>query len=271
VEPQPRPTSTPQPAPARSGPALIINTGTLPGLVASWAEGVVRAGTVAAKPAPTDTRCMVWFPHDDRPARARRRDAVIRQVDLCSLAGMSERNTLRFDCPTQNAATPNAAALPEHIGSGAKTTAMLLSAAIEAASFGFSRVIWPVHAGAAKDINTDNLADICDRALLAGQLIGLDLARAGNSAANTPLVRGVRIETPYADLTDAELMDLALDMDVPLHACWWCLNEDERPCAHCSGCMRWREALVAVDPAGRLDIQVLAAAPIGTHAMPKHK
>ncbi len=147
---------------------------------------------------------------------------------------------------------------------------MLLSAAIEAVSFGLSRVIWPIHAGAAKDVNTDALADVCDRALLAGQLVGLDVARAG-AADGAALVRSVRIETPYADLTDAELMDLALDMDVPLNACWWCLNEDARPCAHCSGCMRWREALAAVDPAGRLDIQILATTTSPMPAPVKHK
>jgi 7-cyano-7-deazaguanine synthase in queuosine biosynthesis len=132
---------------------------------------------------------------------------------------------------------------------------MLLSAALEAASLGLSRIIWPIHAGAAPEVDVAALADVCDRALLAGQLVGLDLARLAAGATPT---RGVRIETPYADLTDAELMDLALDMDVPLHACWWCMNEDAKMCGQCSGCMRWREALRAVDPAAHLDIQVLA-------------
>jgi hypothetical protein len=120
-------------------------------------------------------------------------------------------------------------------------------------------------------VNTDTLADVCDRALLAGQLVGLDVARLGSAGDGAPMAKGLRIETPYADLTDAQLMDLALDMDVPLHACWWCLNEDAKPCAHCSGCMRWREALAAVDPAGRLDIQVLATSPGHMVSPLKHK
>ena len=128
---------------------------------------------------------------------------------------------------------------------------MLLSAAIEAASLGLSRVIWPIHAGAAREVDTDALADVCDRALLIGQLVGLDTARAAG-------VTSIHIETPYADLTDAQLMDLALDMDAPLHACWWCLNDGPAACTQCAGCMRWREALAAVDPAARLDIEVLA-------------
>lgn len=189
---------------------------------------------------------VAWFPPDDRPARSRRRAAVERQVELCSLSGFSERVVMRFESPAH-------AGVHETIASGARDTAMLLSAAIEAASLGLSRVIWPIHAGAAKEISIDALADICDRALLIGQLVGLDIVRAAGDGNGS-----LRIETPYADLTDAQLMDLALDMDVPLSAAWWCMNEDARPCGQCAGCMRWREALVAVDPAGRLDIQVLA-------------
>ncbi len=234
------------------GPALIINAGTLPGLLACWSEGVVRPASVHRAPqAGTDVPSapIAWFPPDERPARARRKYAVERQVELCSLAGFSERVVMRFDPPAH-------AGVHETIASGAKETAMLLSAAIEAASLGLSRVLWPIHAGAAREVSVDTLADICDRALLIGQLVGLDVVRASGEQQV-----GLRIETPYADLIDAMLMDLALDMDVPLSAAWWCMNEDARACGQCAGCMRWREALVAVDPTGRLDIHVLATSP----------
>jgi hypothetical protein len=228
------------------GPALIINDGSLAGLVACWAEGVVRPAA-NRKPGAAQTAPMAWFPMDDRPARERRREAIGRQVELCSLAGFSERMVMRFDVPLH-------AAVHEGAARGGKQSAKLFSAAVEAISLGMSRVIWPIHAGAARDVDIDALADVCDRALLVGQLVGLDAPRSADSAA-------LRIETPYADLTDAQVMDLALDMDVPLHAAWWCLNEDPQPCGQCAACMRWREALAAVDPVGQLDIQVLAAAP----------
>jgi 7-cyano-7-deazaguanine synthase in queuosine biosynthesis len=237
--------------------ALIINSGTLSGLVACWAEGVVRQGAAAGsdKGAFRTAAPLAWFGIDDRPARLRRREAVERQVQLCGLSGVLERQLVRFEAPP--AASHSAPA--EALCIGARTTAMLVSAAIEAASLGLSRVIWPVHAGAAPEVDTSVLADVCDRALMVGQLVGQDLMRVADAG-----VLGIRIETPYADLTDAELMDLALDMDVPLGACWWCLNEDKDMCGQCSGCMRWREALLAVDPAGRLDIRVLATQSLKT-------
>jgi hypothetical protein len=242
-----------------SGPPLIINSGLLPGMLACWAEGVVRPTSSrrghAATPSNGDggggggaNAPIAWFPPDDRPARECRRSAVTRQVELCSLAGFSERVVMRFEPPAH-------AGVQEAISSGARDTAMLLSAAIEAASLGLSRVVWPIHAGAAREISVDALADICDRALLVGQLVGLDVMRADAGGGS------IRIETPYADLTDAQLMDLALDMDAPLSAAWWCMNENDRLCGHCAGCMRWREALAEVDRAGRLDIQVLTTTP----------
>ncbi len=231
---------------------LIINNGTLPGLVACWSAGVVRpAATKPGGGSGGGVGPVAWFPLDDKPARERRRAAVARQVELCALTGMSDKATVRFDLPAHSN-------LHQAIAAGARTDAMLLSATIEAAALGLSRVIWPVHLGGTREVDTDALADVCDRALLIAQLAGLDRSRLGASGGT------IRIETPYADLTDAQLMDLALDMDTPLHAAWWCMNDDDRACGQCAGCMRWREALVQVDPAGRLDIQVLATAPTGT-------
>src|SRR6185369_239691 len=73
-----------------AGPALIINTGAVPGLIACWSEGVVRPATMRRGAAPSGDRPIApiaWFPSDDRPARERRKAAVSRQVELCSLAG----------------------------------------------------------------------------------------------------------------------------------------------------------------------------------------
>ncbi|MBY0310971.1 MAG: 7-cyano-7-deazaguanine synthase [Phycisphaerales bacterium] len=222
-------------------PALIIHHGSIPGLVAAWAEGVVRT---SGKASDDLQRSMAYFPNDDRPARTLRRDAVQRHVELCRLAGVSERQMVRCDAPAAGIA-----GLSETLVTGAKQSAMLISAVLEAATLGLSRVVWPIHAGASQEIDIAQLADICDRAMLVSQLIGLDTMRSSE--------RSMAIQTPYADLNDAQLMELALDMDVPLQNAWWCLNEQPTPCGHCSSCMRWREALRAVDPASTLDIHVL--------------
>lgn len=136
-------------------------------------------------------------------------------------------------------------------------TDMLISAAAAAAEAGLGRVIWPIHAGPNPELDLDALADICDRALLVSQLATIDLPRAvsGNS------LRAIKIETPYADFTDAELLELALDLDAPLGACWWCRSESstesQSPCGACAECVRWRQALAAIDPQNLLDAESL--------------
>src|SRR5205814_1142018 len=33
--------------------------------------------------------------------------------------------------------------------------------------------------------------------------------------------RPVEVQAPYADLTDSQVADLILDMDLPIWTCWW--------------------------------------------------
>ncbi len=86
---------------------------------------------------------------------------------------------------------------------------MLLNAVSIAAAEGLATVLWPVHAGPALDVGA---AERClDRASLVSRLAALD---AGGRP--VPQVRAF-----YADFTDAEIADLALDMDLPIRTCWW--------------------------------------------------
>jgi hypothetical protein len=115
---------------------------------------------------------------------------------------------------------------------------LLLDACAEVMKLGISRLVWPIHSGAASeaDLRTDVLADACDRSLLAGQLASLDAPRTG------PGSRGVRIETPYADLTDRQMAEIVIDLGAPVAACWWCETSAERACAACRSCVRWSNA-----------------------------
>lgn len=230
---------------------LIINNGLLGGLVATWAECAPGLGGSPGD----EPRAVLWFGPDNRPSRGKRLEAVRRQAHLCGLrlpGAMSERGCVRVESTDGP---------PESMSEGLRTTAMLVSALVEAASLGIGRVIWPAHAGAAEKLDADRLADTCDRALLAAQLVSIDLGR------GTPLAEsGLVVQTPYADLNDTQLLELALDLDAPLNACWWCLNEDVRPCGHCSSCMRWREALTRVDPSQVLPQDTLGAGSLGVEA-----
>lgn len=77
-----------------------------------------------------------------------------------------------------------------------------------------SRVVWPIQTprrGSSKP-DVDVIADVLDRCLLVSRLATLDA---------DPTVGEIRIETPYVDLSDAQMADLAQDLGVPLSACWW--------------------------------------------------
>jgi len=52
-----------------------------------------------------------------------------------------------------------------------------------------------------------------NQALLVSQLVSLADANPGSPV--------VRVRTPYADLTDRQIADLVLDMDLPVWTCWW--------------------------------------------------
>lgn len=242
--------------PPAHGHTLIINDGSLGGLLACWSEGVVRSNLVNAGASPAASGLTAWMPADDRPCFKRRRAVVESQVELCALAGWSDRQLLR--------AEGLAAALPEGAAAGVRATTLLLCACLEARARGLTRIVWPVHLGGigngggdGQDRQLEELAAAADRALLVSQLMVVDSAGShapGHSPALLP-----RIETPYIDFTDAQLMDLALDMDAPLGSCWWCVNDQETPCEQCAQCMRWREALITVDPARSLSLQTLRA------------
>lgn len=98
---------------------------------------------------------------------------------------------------------------------GPHLTPLLLTALAHAGALGTARVVWAAHPGKAEDesaIDIDQAASIIDRALLIEQLARLD---AGSDELR------VIIETPHADLTDRQLVELAADLAVPVKTLWW--------------------------------------------------
>jgi 7-cyano-7-deazaguanine synthase in queuosine biosynthesis len=99
-----------------------------------------------------------------------------------------------------------------------------------------------------------------ERASQVSQLSLLDLPREGGA-------RTLEIETPLLDLSDGQVLELALDLDAPLPrlrdgapgfdaaggACCWCERASAgggTMCGACASCGRWHETWKAVDPAG---------------------
>ncbi len=197
------------------GPALVICDGGLASLLACWAEGVCRPTTSPTSAAAS----LAWIDPRSTPAAqaAARRAAAASQLTIHGgSAGLLGQ-------------------LPP--GSGWTDTATLVGASIEALHAGLKRIIWPVQLGSpgSQAATLDAIADIFDRAMLAARLLSID----------TP--GGLVIETPYADLSDAQLIDLAADLDAPAALAAWCQvsgDESQPPthCGRCTPCRRWSAA-----------------------------
>ncbi|MCA9300420.1 MAG: hypothetical protein KDA28_15220, partial [Phycisphaerales bacterium] len=73
-----------------------------------------------------------------------------------------------------------------------------------------ARLIWPVQVGgeAPDDVEVAAVADAVERASAVSRLLALDGL-------------DVRIETPFVDLSDRQLCELALDLDLAVTGLWW--------------------------------------------------
>lgn len=173
-------------------PCLIISDGSLPGMVAAAIESERRSGS---QPTLWAGDPLAWVAG---PARAIAHHAVRAQAEFLAL-GMLDRDWIGSD------------------GSGAGQSLALLTIAQHAAAMGFRRVVWAVQfplLGAEPDL--DRIAATVDRCLLVSRLVSLDLWDHPN-----PAVPEVRIETPLVDLSDAQIVDLALDLGAPIASAWW--------------------------------------------------
>ncbi len=158
---------------------------------------------------------------------------ALTQVHIDSVA-VQTRHYALTECPgDRRPASATASSATE----GERESVAMLSACHLAASLGCSRVIWPVSAAASDSIDLDRLTAIADRALVVSRLASLD----------TPPV-GVTIEAPYAELTDRQIADLALDIGAALETCWWWKAGAPRGNANKFGNSertRWTDALAA--------------------------
>lgn len=91
-------------------------------------------------------------------------------------------------------------------GHGGDGSSMLLEAARGAVARGASRVVWPRACG--EDL--DEMFRVSERADLAARLAMLDDDR----SAGSPASGGLRIETPFVDLTPEQLTALAKDLEI---------------------------------------------------------
>jgi hypothetical protein len=114
------------------------------------------------------------------------------------------------------------AVTPAALASGHRRTRYLTEAVHQAISNGFTTLVCPWQAETfdpersrpADELpSVDGLARELDRALLVSRLITLDAAEHG--------VGVFEVQTPLMDLSDAQVAEMALDLDVPIWRAWW--------------------------------------------------
>jgi hypothetical protein len=195
---------------------LVLCDGDVAGFHAAWAARERVAGGIGPDGAAAVAGAgegalplMVAFGGSEMPGNAMmdamtdaRTDARIRAVDvqarvlgLTTLAPIGPRGAAAEDLP------------------GHREAIALVHACYVAVRHGCERVVWPAHGGQGDALDLDRVAAIADRGVLAGRLVGLD--------ALSHRVPSIRVETPYADLTDAQVADLFLDAELSPEGCWW--------------------------------------------------
>lgn len=181
---------------------LVISDGSLASLVAcaTARETIVSAGGDEKTARPV----VLFTPVGDETNRARRQ-AIEKQAKLYELDIAEVRGELRG---------PGAHG---SFGAGLHETLNLIQATYQAASLGCDLVLWPVQFAGAPEV--EKIARVVDRALLVTRLASLDSAEHGRPA--------IRVDTPFADFTDKQLADLAIDMNVPIEMAWWWGGKDE--------------------------------------------
>ena len=181
-----------------SARTLVIDDGSLTGLLAcaaaseQWEIGKNAGG------------CPIIWPDASHGNTEAIQSAVLRHAELYGLEVSS--------APSQASTDPDAPA-------GLAESVMLLGALSVATAEGCDRVLWPAQGsggggGGGDELDVGGLARMIDKSVLVARLASIDSD-------------ATQIDTPYFDLTDRQVAELALDMGVPIDACWWWARADE--------------------------------------------
>lgn len=194
------------PPPTRS---LILASGSLRSLVCTATTlSTIEPG-----------RVVLYHIRDGRGNAGVRRQYAKRQADFFKISRLVE-----VDMPmiktTQNT--------QPHPGQDyALSRAMIVLAGVAyAVDAGIERVIWPAQ------FNNDHqlIGRTTEQAVLVEHLAQLEKE-------NAPT-----IDLPILDLTDAQLIELGSQLEVPWALAWSCDGHGDRPCLSCASCVRRRQA-----------------------------
>jgi len=126
----------------------------------------------------------------------------------------------------------------DDLGSPLARPQMMLVALAQAIEAGASRLVWPVQVHGDYDI----IACITEQLVLLQHLAQLECPKLP------------AIETPLLELTDAQMIELGGQLDVPWQLAWTCTLRNDQPCRICEPCRRRHAAFEAAgmtDPLAR--------------------
>jgi len=191
---------------------------------------------------PQRPRVALIYVHDGRENGTARLEHVRRQADHFSL-----RQVINLHLP-RDARQPEAARSTNEDFSIAPMLRprMVMAALAEAMRMQAERLIWPAQFNA--DFNV--IGSVTEQLVLLRHLADLEAQSPHTSAALNPV-----IETPLLELTDRQLVELGVQLDVPWHLAWSCLLQGDKPCRVCPGCRRRHAAFNAagvIDPVEQL-------------------
>ncbi|MFG0256471.1 MAG: 7-cyano-7-deazaguanine synthase [Phycisphaerales bacterium JB043] len=161
---------------------------------------------------PEQTVAHVWLSWSHGASLAHRHNASKRHATLLG-ATWSQND---FPYPMVSPASESS--------HGLELSRMLMSAGSVASERGCDRVIWATCHG--EDV--EGMSRDVDRARLIEHVWNLDMT--GDEPS-------LLLELPLVDLTLPQLADLAIDLEVPLDACWDCLGDNDQTCGACPGCL----------------------------------
>jgi len=199
-------------------PILVIDTADLPSLLCVIMQ-VERADVV------------LWHPRGDDPAAARRLETVRQHAAVLGAGEVVATPVAQF-----RHLTPEIAAEPPE-------AQMLLAAAWSARRRNSHRIVWPKCVGPEFRAAAQAVEMMLD---VERWLDGMMSAPANqrNAINHSPSegIQSLEIEMPVLDLTDSQLVDLAVRMDAPM-LLWPCVEAGPMACGRCQGCRRWLPAL----------------------------
>lgn len=177
--------------------AMVVSDGGLVSLIACVAA---KERVLASTPDASHLLPVIWASITPGPTSRARAHAIEAQATTLGLEVV---------IPSSDAAnTTNSA--------GERATRELMDAAFAAVSRGCGSLVLSDRHADGDMVDLSSVAATIDRAMLVSRLVSLDMPTDAGS---------FEIESPYVDLSDRQVAELAIDLGAPIQLCWWWHSE----------------------------------------------